>query len=72
MNQTGYFVLHNLLNITISQKSVEKYVNIINNLSKNYVLDNYLQERIDLINNELKFLFPQDPYKQSDLLSYAT
>ena len=66
------FSCHQKLNITISQKSVEKYVNIINNLSKNYVLDNYLQERIDLINNELKFLFPQDPYKQSDLLSYAT
>ena len=44
----------------------------MDNLSKNYILDNYLQERINLINNELKLLFPQDPYKQSDLLSYVT
>ena len=66
------FSCHQKLNITISQKSVEKYVNMVNLLSKNYVLDNYLQERIELINNELKVLFSQDPYKQSDLLSYVT
>jgi len=53
--------------LSISKGSVVKYLEISKNLSQRYPIDNYLVQRIELIESGINSLFESDKSKQSSL-----
>jgi len=58
---------------TVTQKSVSKYLQIAKNLSTEFDVGEYLRNRIDLLSEELKTLFPPEKDEgQLDLIQYLS
>jgi DNA polymerase II large subunit len=53
--------------LSISKGSVVKYLEISKDLSQRYPIDNYLVQRIELIESSIMSLFESDKSKQSSL-----
>ncbi|MBI2598337.1 MAG: hypothetical protein HYW50_04025 [Candidatus Diapherotrites archaeon] len=57
--------------LTIAHGSVIKYLEIAKKIVSKYGLSNYLRQRIDLIEQEVKSLFTDEKKSQKSLLEYA-
>ena len=64
---SGDCVFGSGLILSISKGSVVKYLEISKNLSQRYPIDNYLVQRIELIESGINSLFESDKSKQSSL-----
>lgn len=64
---SGECVCGNNLILSISKGSVVKYLEISKDLSQRYPIDNYLIQRIELIESGINSLFESDKSKQSSL-----
>jgi DNA polymerase II large subunit len=64
---SGECVCGSNLILSISKGSVVKYLEISKNLSQRYPIDNYLIQRIELIESGINSLFESDKSKQSSL-----
>jgi len=67
MPLSGECVCGGNLILSISKGSVVKYLDISKDLSKKYPIDNYLIQRIELIEFSINSLFESDKSKQSSL-----
>jgi len=57
--------------LTIAQGSVRKYLDIAKNLINTYGLNDYLKQRIDLIEKEIDSVFTNDKVQQKSLAEYV-
>jgi len=64
---SGECVCGSHLILSISKGSVVKYLEISKELSSRYPIDNYLVQRIELIESSIMSLFESDKSKQSSL-----
>jgi Archaeal DNA polymerase II, large subunit len=64
---SGDCVCGSNLILSISKGSVVKYLEISKDLSQRYPIDNYLVQRIELIESGINSLFESDKSKQSSL-----
>ncbi|MDD3984736.1 MAG: DNA polymerase II large subunit [Methanobacterium sp.] len=64
---SGECICGNNLILSISKGSVIKYLEISKDLSQRYPIDNYLVQRIELIESGINSLFESDKSKQSSL-----
>jgi len=64
---SGECICGNNLILSISKGSVVKYLEISKDLSQRYPIDNYLVQRIELIESGINSLFESDKSKQSSL-----
>ncbi len=64
---SGECVCGSNLILSISKGSVVKYLEISKDLSQRYPIDNYLVQRIELIESSINSLFESDKSKQSSL-----
>ncbi|MBI4044131.1 MAG: DNA polymerase II large subunit [Candidatus Diapherotrites archaeon] len=57
--------------LTISEGSIIKYLNIAKNICIEYGLSNYLKQRLDLVEEEVKSIFTPEKTSQKSLFEFA-
>jgi DNA polymerase II large subunit len=58
------------LMLTVSRGSVEKYLQVTKDLIEQYNLDNYLRQRIDILEMSISSVFDNDGVKQVSLSDF--
>ena len=57
--------------LTVHKKGIEKYLNISNELARDFELSEYLKQRLKLVQEDLKQIFQQSKSQQSSLDQFS-